>query len=48
MFSYLNDDVLYEGYLNKKSKKTKSIVKHYYRLYKDRLERYESPVTEEA
>ena len=30
MFSYMNDDVLYEGYLNKK-KKSKNTATHYYR-----------------
>lgn len=48
MFAYLNDDVLYEGFLKKKSKKEQNVKQHYYRLYKDRLERYKSPVTEEC
>jgi len=47
MLAYVNDDVLMEGYLSKESKKQKKMKKHYYRLYKDRLERYVDPVTED-
>lgn len=46
IFPHLNDDVLFEDYLNKKSKKSKQNKSHYYRLYKDRLERYQSPIDE--
>jgi len=44
----VNDEVLLEGFLTKQSKKTKTTRQHYYRLYKDRLERYKDSVTEEA
>ena len=47
ILAYVNDDVLYEGYLEKQSKKIKGMKKYYYRLYKDRLERYDDPVTED-
>ena len=46
MFAHISDDVLMESVLWKRSKKGKK--EHYYRLYKDRLERYESAVGEVA
>ncbi len=48
IFSYVNDDILFEGVLYKRSSKTRQEKKHYYRLYKDRLERYETATTESA
>ena len=47
MLAYINDEVLIESYLLKQSNKHKKSKKHYYRLYKDRLERYNDPVTED-
>ncbi len=43
MFAYVSDEVLMESILWKRSKK-QGKKQHYYRLYKDRLERYDNEV----
>jgi calcium-dependent protein kinase len=48
IFSYVNDDILQEGYVMRRSLKTKKEKTHYYRLYKDRLERYADNTTDFA
>ena len=39
--------LIFREAIYKETQKIKGMKKYYYRLYKDRLERYEDPVTEE-